>query len=281
MRTKIIAEDKHILVCFKPSGLAVQSSRIGEADMVSELKNYLAASSGTGKPSYLGLVHRLDQPVSGLIVCAKTPRAAAELSRQVGEGADGKTAKEGRVSGVQKNAGGRSSASAQTHGEGKGVKGSGNEESAGWENGGMEKEYTALVFTGGEAALPPMGSWQMLTDYLVRDGRTNTSRVAGQGEKDARLARLRWRVQEERWQEEAALVRVQLFTGRHHQIRVQLSHAGFPLLGDQRYGSEASLGCSARLGLGSVCLCASRLGFCHPATGKRVEYRTEEFPWKK
>ncbi len=242
MRTQIIAEDKHILVCFKPAGLAVQSSRIGEADMVSELKNYLAASGRTGKPPYLGLVHRLDQPVSGLIVCAKMPQAAAELSRQVGERAE-----------------------------------KGTEQEAGL----MDKEYTALIFTGEGPALPPKGSRQTLTDYLVRDGRTNTSRVAGEREKDARQARLVWEVLDENWQEDAAMIRVKLFTGRHHQIRVQLSHAGFPLLGDQRYGSDGSLACSDRLGLRGVCLCASRLGFCHPATGKRMEYRTEEFPWKK
>ena len=89
MKTKILAEDSQILVCLKPAGLAVQSARPGEADMVSELKNYLAASqraknapgSGSRIP-YLGLVHRLDQPVSGILVFAKTPKAAAELSRQ-------------------------------------------------------------------------------------------------------------------------------------------------------------------------------------------------------
>ena len=89
MKTKILAEDSQILVCLKPAGLAVQSARPGEADMVSELKNYLAASqraknapgSGSRIP-YLGLVHRLDQPVSGILVFAKTPKAAAGLSRQ-------------------------------------------------------------------------------------------------------------------------------------------------------------------------------------------------------
>lgn len=77
MKSKILAEDQHILVCFKPPGLAVQSGRIGEPDMVSELKNYLG-----GRNPYLGLVHRLDQPVSGILVFAKTPQAAAKLSQQ-------------------------------------------------------------------------------------------------------------------------------------------------------------------------------------------------------
>ena len=68
MKTKILAEDKDIIVCHKPVGLAVQSGRVGEADMVSELKNHLATG---GKAPYLGLIHRLDQPVSGILVFAK------------------------------------------------------------------------------------------------------------------------------------------------------------------------------------------------------------------
>lgn len=68
MAVKIIYEDKDILVCEKPAGLAVQSARISEPDMVSELKNYLTGKQPT---VYLGVVHRLDQPVSGLLVLPK------------------------------------------------------------------------------------------------------------------------------------------------------------------------------------------------------------------
>ena len=84
MKTKILAEEKDFLVCFKPSGLAVQSAKASEADMVSELKNYLAKTTGSGS-AYLGLIHRLDQPVSGILVFAKNQNAAANLSRQVAE----------------------------------------------------------------------------------------------------------------------------------------------------------------------------------------------------
>lgn len=73
MKSTILAEDKDILVCYKPPGIAVQSARLGEPDMVSELKNYLG-----GKNPYLGVVHRLDQPVSGILVlqnagCGSSP----------------------------------------------------------------------------------------------------------------------------------------------------------------------------------------------------------------
>jgi 23S rRNA pseudouridine1911/1915/1917 synthase len=79
MRTSIEYEDKHIIVAYKPAGLATQTARIGQADMVSELKNYLHSS-------YLGVVHRLDQPVEGLLVFGKTREAAAALTRQLEKG---------------------------------------------------------------------------------------------------------------------------------------------------------------------------------------------------
>ncbi len=103
MRTRIIYEDRDLLVCCKPAGLAVQSGRASEPDMVSELKNYLAKkeredsgafgarSSGQYRRPpekeavYLGIIHRLDQPVSGILVFAKNQPAAAALSRQVSE----------------------------------------------------------------------------------------------------------------------------------------------------------------------------------------------------
>ena len=78
----ILYEDKAILVCHKPAGIAVQSARLGMADMESSLKNYLALKT-PGQIPYVGIVHRLDQPVEGVLVFAKTPKAAAELNRQV------------------------------------------------------------------------------------------------------------------------------------------------------------------------------------------------------
>lgn len=80
----IIYEDAHILVCHKPSGLPVQSAGVGRQDMMSLLMNYLSEKQ-QGIP-YLGLVHRLDQPVEGILVFAKNKKAAAELSRQVTDG---------------------------------------------------------------------------------------------------------------------------------------------------------------------------------------------------
>ena len=87
MKKYIVYEDRDILVAYKPAGIATQTARLGQQDMVSELKNYLSGQPqyrGKGEP-YLGLVHRLDQPVAGILVFGKTKEAAASLSRQIAE----------------------------------------------------------------------------------------------------------------------------------------------------------------------------------------------------
>ena len=87
MTPEIIYEDSHIIVCRKPAGIPTQSGRIGMPDMVSILKNHLAAQR---KNPYLAVIHRLDQPVEGLLVFAKTPAAARELNRQLTSSGFGK-----------------------------------------------------------------------------------------------------------------------------------------------------------------------------------------------
>lgn len=79
----ILYEDTQILVCVKPAGVATQSKRIGSPDMVSLLKNHISMTSGKSGEPYLAVIHRLDQPVSGILVFAKTPAAAKDLNRQL------------------------------------------------------------------------------------------------------------------------------------------------------------------------------------------------------
>ena len=92
MKTEILYEDNSILVIRKPAGLAVQSARIGQPDVVSELKSHLAKLPDTGRlgpgkgEPYLGIVHRLDQPVEGVLVFAKEKKAAAALTKQLSDG---------------------------------------------------------------------------------------------------------------------------------------------------------------------------------------------------
>lgn len=200
----ILYEDTMVLVVRKPSGTAVQTKSFGQKDMESLLKNYLA---GKGASGYLGIVHRLDQPVEGVMVFAKTPKAAASLSAQAA-GTD------------------------------------------------MEKEYLAVVCG------VPKEIKAELKDYLLKDGRTNTSRVVPKGTKGAKEAVLTY----EMLGTEAAhsLVRVKLKTGRHHQIRVQMAHAGMPLCGDSKYNPGD--------GFRQVGLCAYRLTFAHPGSGKRMTF---------
>ena len=83
MEIQIIYEDAHILVCHKPSGMPVQTNKIGAMDMVSYLKQYLYRKQEVKQEPYLAVIHRLDQPVEGLLVFAKTPFAAKELSKSL------------------------------------------------------------------------------------------------------------------------------------------------------------------------------------------------------
>lgn len=125
----------------------------------------------------------------------------------------------------------------------------------------MEKEYLALV----SGKLPQKQG--TLVDDLLKDGKTNRSKVVPSGTKGSKKSKLEYEVVWE--QGENSLVRIRLLTGRHHQIRVQLAHAGAPILGDSKYGQSVS-GRKEQL-----CLCACRTSFIHPRTKKRMEFQVE------
>lgn len=118
----------------------------------------------------------------------------------------------------------------------------------------MEKWYQTLV-----CGKPEKDS-DTLVDYLLKDSRTNTSKVVKEGTPGSKKSELRYEVMES-W-EDRTLLKVRLLTGRHHQIRVQLSHAGLPICGDAKYGKAG----------GQLCLCAYRVSFSHPRTGERMEF---------
>ena len=231
MKTQILYEDNDIIVCYKPAGIAVQTAGIAQQDMVSELKNYLAGSCASGKGQnkqaggkepYVAVVHRLDQPVSGVLVFAKNKAAAASLSAQV-------------------------------------------------QDGRAEKIYRAMVCGTFEEAKEGI-----LEDILYKDVKSNTSRVVQPESKEAGLgkkAKLAYKVLQELSLEGQIYseLEIKLYTGRHHQIRVQLSHAGHSILGDTKYGSEASKALSAQIGKG-LKLCAYRLTLIHPKTGEKMTF---------
>jgi len=125
----------------------------------------------------------------------------------------------------------------------------------------MEKHYQALV---SGKLFPQEGR---LLDYLVHDRQKNISRVVRQNVADAKRCELKYRVLEEK--ECGQLLEILLLTGRHHQIRVQLAHAGAPIMGDSKYGGEGNPVYP------QLCLCAYKLSFLHPKTEKRMEFEVK------
>lgn len=207
----ILYEDKDILVCRKPGGLPVQTRRIGTMDMENMLKNYLAAK---GEKTYLAVVHRLDQPVQGILVFGKNQKSGARLSEE-----------------MQKNE--------------------------------MEKIYLACVQG------VPEKEEGILEDQMEKVPGSNLSRIVENKTKNSKKAVLKYKVL--KTEAGRSLLEIHLKTGRHHQIRVQLAYAGWPILGDTKYNDKGP-------GEGSwqeMGLCASRLSFLHPATGKKMEFQVK------
>lgn len=224
MRTVVQYEDKDVIVAYKPAGLAVQTAKIGQPDMVSELKNYL-------KGAYVGVVHRLDQPVEGLLVFGKNPSAAAALSGQL----------------AQKNPDGQSN---------------------------FSKSYYAVICKDSATKKEVC-----LTDYILKakDNRAEIVPPDRAADMGAKKAVLRYVIKEILPADPAliALADICIETGRFHQIRAQMAHAGFPLLGDQKYGTPQSQEISLKEKVKTVALCAYKVSFCHPKTKKVMEFTVD------
>ncbi|MBQ0000597.1 MAG: RluA family pseudouridine synthase [Clostridiales bacterium] len=214
IRACILFEDNEMMVLRKPSGTPVQSAGIGTMDLESGIRNYLAEKT-PGKMPYVGIIHRLDQPVEGVLVFAKNPSAAKELSRQM------------------------------TAGE-------------------LGKYYYAVTDQ------KPLKEQAVLEDILLKDGRNNISKVVNKGTPGSKAARLSYELIEEA--EDARtrtgkkyLLKIKLDTGRHHQIRVQMSHAGMALLGDKKYNAEEKSGYP-------LALCSYCLELMHPKKKKKMVF---------
>ena len=214
MGLNILFEDDHVLVVKKDAGIPVQAGKMRMMDLQGLIKNELYRRNRKGGEPYLGLIHRLDQPVEGVMVFAKTPFAAGALSEQVTDGR-------------------------------------------------MKKHYLALL-----CGKPSEDSGK-LVDYLVKDGRTNTSSGVKEQNKDAKRAELNYQVLKR--YEDTTLVEVELITGRHHQIRVQMANAGWPLYGDTKYNPKFQ----DVMEHVQTALCAYKLSFVHPKTKKVMEFCIE------
>jgi len=175
----ILYEDNHVLVAVKPPNMLSQADNTGDNDILSILKESIRVRYQKPGNVYLGLVHRLDRPVGGLMVFARTSKAAARLSQQM-----------------------------QKH--------------------ELGREYLCIVC----GNVPDSFT---LIDYLVKDERLNRVTVCAADDKDAQEAVLYGRCLCRN--QDTALCAIRLQTGRSHQIRVQLSHAGAPIWGDLKYGT--------------------------------------------
>lgn len=254
----VLYEDEELIVAVKPAGYESQTARRFAPDMVSEIKKYLVINKlcTAGREPYVAVVHRLDKPVSGVMVYARTKDAAAALSRQVRDGR-------------------------------------------------MHKTYHAVVCG------KPEKEVDNYVDYLKKSVDKNTSVVVDKGITGAKRAELSYRVIDVRDEGTdgaqdggehgdglLSLLEVDLKTGRHHQIRVQLAAHGTPVWGDTKYGPAAHGGpmtpeavgpaapggvrpaapgdarpvVSENGGRGPLALCATSLSFLHPKTGERMRF---------
>ena len=213
----IVYEDNHLLVVVKPPNMPTQADASGDPDLHGTMKRYIAEKYQKPGAVYLGLVHRLDRPVGGLVVLARTSKAADRLSRQVRD----KT---------------------------------------------LARQYVAAVRGTPEEEAE-------LQDWLLKDAATNTVRAVPEGTPGAKDAQLRFaRVSSA---DGLTLVRVRLYTGRSHQIRVQLAHHGMPIWGDARYGG-------GRPGQ-QIALWGAHLGLVHPTLKTPMHFDAlpprDAMPW--
>ena len=204
---KVLYEDNHIIVVIKPYNIPSQSDKTNDIDMLSLVKEYIKEKYQKPGNVYVGLVHRLDRPVGGIMVFAKTSKAASRLSESI-------------------------------------------------RNKSFSKTYLAVV----------NGKFEkqngILENYLWKDEALNMSKVVSKDKKGAKLARLTYEVLAEK--NDLSLVKINLETGRHHQIRVQFSNAGHSLYGDQKYGKD-SMG-------KQIALWAYRLELKHPVKDEIMKF---------
>jgi 23S rRNA pseudouridine1911/1915/1917 synthase len=216
-RWPVFFEDNHLLVVYKPAGLLSQGDETGAANLLDLCKAWIQERHHKPGRVFLGLVHRLDRPVAGVMVFARTSKAAARLSDQI-------------------------------------------------RNRRMRKVYLAVV-----QGHPPSVEGR-LVHFLER--RERAVRIVPHPTPLGREARLVYRVLETA--AGRSLVEIELETGRKHQIRLQLSHAGCPIVGDVRYGAASALPSRP------IALFARQIAVVHPTRGETLAFTAPlpgAWPW--
>lgn len=214
----VLYEDNHLLVVVKSAGLPTMGTPEGQPTLLTVAKEYVKQRYQKPGNVYLGVVSRLDAPVTGVVLLARTSKAAARLTEQFRTRA-------------------------------------------------VEKSYWAVV----EGIVEPSDG--QLVDWLCEDERHRRMHIVGPTMPEAKEARLTYRLQSivkgNSWLE------IELETGRKHQIRLQLSHHGYPIVGDRKYGSRVPFS-------SGIALHARRLVVSHPTTGERLEFEAPlPATWRK
>ena len=199
----IIYEDNHLIVVNKSPSEIVQGDKTGDTPLSEEVKSYIKTKYNKPGAVFLGVVHRLDRPVSGIVIFAKTSKALTRMNEML-------------------------------------------------RNNEIKKYYWAIT------CQQPHPEEATLTDYLEKNEKLNKSFVVAEQSKRAKKASLAYRLLAA--SDNYFLVEVELFTGRHHQIRVQLAHIGCPVKGDLKYGAPTSNKDA------SISLHARKVSFVHPVS---------------
>ncbi|MBS7318808.1 MAG: RNA pseudouridine synthase [Prevotella sp.] len=208
---QVVYEDNHIIVVYKESGEIVQGDKTGDTPLSETVKAYIKEKYQKPGAVFLGVVHRLDRPVSGLVVFARTSKALSRLNEM-------------------------------------------------FRKGEVHKTYWALVQPSGNPVTS--NTFVTATHWLTRNEKQNKSYAYDREVPGSKKAVLRYRTigQTERYQ----LVEVELLTGRHHQIRCQLSTLGMPIRGDLKYGAKRSNPD------GSISLLSHHVEFIHPVSKQEI-----------
>ena len=221
MALNIAYEDNHIIVVVKPQNIPTQEDESKDKDLLTMVKEYIKEKENKPGNVYVGLIHRLDRPTGGVMVFAKTSKAASRLSEQM-------------------------------------------------KNGEFHKTYLAVI--NGK----PREKRAKLVNYLLKNARTNTVQVVPELTTNAKRAELEYEILEAR--DKVSLAKINLQTGRSHQIRVQMKNIGCPVYGDVKYGGDI-------LAKGhNLALWAYELRFIHPTTKENMTFKVyppeDMVPWK-
>lgn len=211
MNLNVIYEDNHVIVVVKPKGIPSQADKSKDKDMLTIVKEYINEKYNKSGNVYVGLVHRLDRMTEGLMVFAKTSKAASRLSMYIRDG-------------------------------------------------DLKKEYLAVVY-----GRLKIGTTQELKDYVLKNESSNISKVVKENTNGAKEALLEYKTIGNTIyrDKECSYIVVKLYTGRHHQIRLQMSNIGYPLVGDVKYGLPQK---------DDLALVAYKLRFIHPTKDEIMSF---------